>query len=286
MMPAIANIINHSSFGLSKMKGVSVGLEYETILFDSFMNAKGGVKGPNKTEPTPDEPVLTDTYISGDDAVLDSEEFNIQINFYGEWTDVLKNDFILSADFLSALITNDIAPDGYNDLTISATLTEIDGSGGILGQAGPTYVWTDSKLPSQAVMEFDVADASNFENLGLWDDIVLHEMFHTVGFGTVWDLLGLVDTVVDTKGTRNPKDDTLSYIYNGDMATYYNGGITPVIETDGGAGTAGGHWDEETYGNELMTGWIDEVNYLSDMTYGSLQDMGYSVNYDAQIFIA
>ena len=29
------------------------------------------------------------------------------------------------------------------------------------------------------------------------------------------------------------------------------------VEQDGGSGTAGSHWDEETFGNELMTGYVN-----------------------------
>ena len=47
------------------------------------------------------------------------------------------------------------------------------------------------------------------------------------------------------------------------------------VETDGGSGTAGSHWDDATYGNELMTGYIDEANYFSSMSAGSFGDLGY-----------
>mgnify|MGYP000347171199 CR=1 FL=1 len=107
----------NSSFGLdNKAIGLSNDWDYETILFDSFMDARGGNKGGNnKPTPTDDpvfeDPVPDDSYISGDEDVPDSEEFNIQIDFYGEWTNALKDDFIESADFISSLITNDIAPE-------------------------------------------------------------------------------------------------------------------------------------------------------------------------------
>lgn len=62
------------------------------------------------------------------------------------------------------------------------------------------------------------------------------------------------------------------------------------VETDGGAGTAGGHWDEETYFDELMTGYIgylngdgsyDNTNYLSDWSVASLADLGYVLTDEA-----
>ena len=49
------------------------------------------------------------------------------------------------------------------------------------------------------------------------------------------------------------------------------------LELTGGPGTAYSHWSEATFGNELMTGYIDTDNTLSYMTVASLGDLGYSV---------
>ena len=81
----------------------------------------------------------------------------------------------------------------------------------------------------------------------------------------------------------------MTSLYNGDAAnSEYVGYVTEddflLVETDGGSGTAGGHWDEETYMDELMTGYIgylaedgtyDDTNYLSDWSVASLEDLGY-----------
>lgn len=233
---------------------------------------------------------VTDSYLSGD-----AGEYNIQIDFLGNlWTDALKQDFISAVDYLSNMITGDL-PDIYSqelfggwvdDIVITANLINIDGTGNVLGRAGPTYIRTDGSLPVAGMMEFDVADAANFDDLGLWDDIVLHEMLHTLGFGTLWDQLGLVDTYIDTKGTKRPSDDTVDYRFTGETANaladknlYTNDQLGIPVETDGGSGTAGGHWDESTFDNELMTGWINGDNYIAPMTIGTLQDMGYTTIY-------
>ena len=51
------------------------------------------------------------------------------------------------------------------------------------------------------------------------------------------------------------------------------------VEQDGGSGTAGSHWDEETFGNELMTGYInDGDNPFSAMSAAAFRDMGYVIN--------
>jgi hypothetical protein len=163
-----------------------------------------------------------------------------------------------------------------DDIRIDAKLTDIDGQGGILGQAGPTAYRTANFLPATAIMEFDIADAEFFDDLKLFDDIVLHEMLHSIGFGTMWDLMGLTDGLI--------ADDSLVFIGDNAMAAYaddFGGGDGGVpIETDGGGGTAGGHWDDETFGNELMTGYLDSSNILSTMTVAALEDMGYDTLID------
>jgi hypothetical protein len=51
------------------------------------------------------------------------------------------------------------------------------------------------------------------------------------------------------------------------------------VENTGGTGTADAHWREETFGQELMTGYISNAdNPLTGMTIGSLQDLGYTVS--------
>ncbi len=281
-----AKYFSNADFGLSNQaKGFIQQADDEIMLFSSFLDAKASGSGGKGGSPAPQPAETpTGTYLSGD-ATPDSDEFNVRIDFYGtNWTDALKADFINAANFLSNLILNDIAPNGYDDITISAKLTAIDGAGGVLGQAGPTHIWSGNNLSSKAIMEFDVADAAYFDGINLWDDIVVHEMLHSIGFGTLWDLLGLVETqVIDDRGTRKPSDDIVSSVFVGEMASFHEiyDNPNPLVETDGGSGTAGGHWDDDTYSNELMTGYIDDSNYLSLMSYGALDDMGYAINYSA-----
>lgn len=50
----------------------------------------------------------------------------------------------------------------------------------------------------------------------------------------------------------------------------------PPVETEGGSGTAGGHWDEDCLTTELMTGWADSVMSASRLTAATLDDLGYT----------
>ena len=268
---------------------------FEAFSFNSLLEARGGQGGKKDGggggKPDGDKKGKKsdseESYISGDAEVDDSLEFNIKIDFKGGWTDSLKEDFITAADTLSNIITDDIPDidnffgDFVDDIVIEASLVNIDGPGGVLGQAGPTYIRSDGYLPVAAVMQFDVADATKLDDEGLWDDVVLHEMIHSLGFGVLWDMMGLVDSYVSTDGS-------FGYRFNGEAANQALAEVYPeladgfgvMIESDGGAGTAGGHWDEATFGNELMTGYIDDgVNVLSDVTIASLEDMGYQTTW-------
>ena len=40
-------------------------------------------------------------------------------------------------------------------------------------------------------MEFDSADVASMFANGIWTNVILHEMGHILGIGTIWSLLGL-----------------------------------------------------------------------------------------------
>jgi hypothetical protein len=209
--------------------------------------------------------------------------YNIEIDFKGTWTAELQEAFISSAEWLSATITGDITDVFFrgkiiDDIRISAELKDIDGSGGILGQAGPTAIRTADYLPATAIMQFDVADADVFNGLGLWDDIVLHEMLHSIGFGSIWGYTGDISGA----GTADPlftgASATLAYETLFDVTDSLG---VPVEGNAEGPGTQDAHWDDDTFGNEIMTGYINDGNFMSPMTVASLEDIGYDTVWDS-----
>ena len=111
-------------------------------------NAKGGGKttggsggGTGTTDPS-----IVGTYLAG---AGDGEAgYDIRIDFKGTgWTDSLKKAFTDSADYFTKVIISDIGGGKYynniyvDDLYMTAELKTIDGTGGILGQSGPTAIW-------------------------------------------------------------------------------------------------------------------------------------------------
>mgnify|MGYP001794738582 CR=1 FL=1 len=162
-------------------------------------------------------------------------------------------------------------------VTIDAAIAPIDGPAGVLGQAGPTVLLPGSELPAKGVMEFDTADVEQLEAEGSFEDVVLHEIAHVLGFGTLWSRFGLIAA----SGTANP-------LFTGDEAArefgaLEGGGSRPVpLANTGGAGTREGHWRELVFGDELLTGFLSGANRpISRMSLGSFADMGYEVNFAA-----
>jgi hypothetical protein len=211
-------------------------------------------------------------YISGPSDP--SAGYNIKIVFNGTWSQENHDIFVAAADQLTSIIAGEIPNVSVrsrgtitqvDDITITAELGAIDGPGGILGQAGPTSIRTGSYLPATATMQFDIADVAALGSA--FSDVVLHEMSHSLGFGSIWDRLGLVTNGEFTGANA--------------VAQFHDMGGTGniLVEQDGGSGTAGSHWDEETYGNELMTGYLnDGQNYFTGMSAASFADLGYQLD--------
>lgn len=208
--------------------------------------------------------------------------FTIEIRFLGGLTQTQKNAFKKAANRWTSVITGDlpafdVGGEIIDDILIEAQGAKIDGPGKVLGQAGPTRVRPGSLLPAKGKMVFDTADLAKMEQKGTLVDVITHEMGHVLGIGTIWKMKGLIAG----SGTKTPT-------FKGENAQREYGkllkkGSTPVpVENDGGPGTAEGHWDEETFANELMSGFISGPNNpLSRLTVASLQDLGYQVNLEA-----
>jgi len=117
--------------------------------------------------------------------------FEIQLRFTGGLTASQRSVFELAKARWQEIITGDLPTvevDGeeIDDLLIEASGEAIDGAGRVLGQAGPTHVRTGSLLPCKGVMAFDVADLADMEANGSLVDVIIHEMGHVIGIGTLW----------------------------------------------------------------------------------------------------
>jgi hypothetical protein len=216
--------------------------------------------------------------------------FTIEVRFLGGLTQPQMDAFKGAADRWSRMIVGDlpdIVVDGQriDDVLILARGADIDGPGRILGQAGATHVrpanaGDSAFIPARGRMTFDTADLEQMEQRGTLNDVITHEMGHVIGVsGLIWGFKGLLNGA----GTENPTFEGRSAMEEYGRLRGDGSEPTPVpVENEGGPGTAGSHWREKVFRNELMSGFIAAAgNPISRMTVGSLRDMGYVVDMDA-----
>lgn len=161
-----------------------------------------------------------------------------------------------------------------DDLIVLVNIRSIDGPFGTVAQAGPCVI-RGSNLPFAGVLTLDADDLEGMTSARI-TEVMVHEIGHVLGFGSLWDLLDLV-----TSSTTDPR-------YTGAAAVAeWNalGGTGSVpVEAGGGEGTAGSHWRESVFDEELLTGFLEQPGVfqpLSRMSIASLDDLGYSVNRNA-----
>ncbi len=171
-----------------------------------------------------------------------------------------------------------------DDVLIFVTLDSIDGPNGILGGATPCFIRSAGFTPLIGAMIFDTADVATLESTGLFDEVILHEMGHVLGFGTIWTSLNLLASPVSGGGTDPHFIGAKALaVFDRIGGTAYTGGLKVPVENSGGPGTTDSHWRESAFGNELMTGFLNGgvANPLSSVTVASMGDEAYLVNYGA-----
>lgn len=211
--------------------------------------------------------------------------FDIKFNFNDDTPANVRAIFQEAAARWKSIIIRDLpsftSEDGtvIDDLLIDVDISRIDGQGGTLGQAAPTENRAVGHLTARGFMQFDPPDVESGIRDGSFSRVVLHEMGHVLGVGTIWPRLGLLQGA----GGKEPRFiGTAATVAYQDLYKVNDNKGVPV-EAEGGPGTALGHWDEETFDEELMTGYTLGMPFLplSKITVGSMQDMGYGVNLNA-----
>ena len=243
------------------------------------------------------------------------QDYTVTLEFIGEgFSDERKAIFQAAAARWSEVITSDLANVTFSrqqddlcgfgkasfsgtldDLHVFAIAQEIDGRGKVLGAAFPSIVRDSDELTAVGCMVFDTADLDALEANGSLANVILHEMGHVLGIGSFWQpILGFNSRrLVEYTSTRlfescsSTEDFAREPTYVGEKAIAEfkaMGGTGPLAAEDNyGAGTQCSHWDEATFGKELMTGFSESDGDmpLSRLTIAALDDLGYDVNYDA-----
>lgn len=202
------------------------------------------------------------------------------------WAEIITGDLpdvVVNQTQVDAFCPGNSFAGNIDDVLIFATIEPIDGPGNIVGQAGACAVRgaAQGSTPLMGRMRFDSADIANMEGNGTFLGVILHEMGHVLDLnGYVWETAGfltynepgdcLASNVVEFTGPKAVAE----------WAALGGSGNVPV-ENNGIAGTACSHWDEETFGHELMTGYVSLGMALSRLTVAALDDLAYQVNYAA-----
>ncbi|MDA1013905.1 MAG: M12 family metallo-peptidase [Planctomycetota bacterium] len=234
-------------------------------------------------------------YSAGSDTlnVLDDEAtaFTIDVIFIdSSLTTSQQAVFTTAANRWAAIITGDVPDvtvpgsfftDGIqrfvDDVAIEASAPFIDGVGNILGSAGPTGVRTTSRIPAVGQMQFDSADVASLESSGQLQNVILHEMGHVLGIGTIWTDLGFLTGAGGADPRFTGTGATVQY-----NTVFGNSESSVPVANTGGSGTRDSHWRESVFANELMTGYLNSgTNPISVVTVAMLADLGYAVNLNA-----
>jgi hypothetical protein len=237
----------------------------------------------------------------------------IDLNFSGPMSAIQQQTFVDAAAYWNLVITGYDLTSNWegkpvpHSLTIDASIPFIDGVGSTLGSAGPQFVDYYDNNPlgapthalyytSSGAMEFDSADVDLLVSNQSFYGVVLHEMAHVLGIGTLWSYnnnLNGTQYQLYTSGSGQ-------YVGPNALAEYRREFNMPAatfvpVEMGGGMGTAEGHWNEVDgdggltgivnadngmdFRYELMTGWASNPFFVSRTTLGALDDLGYTVDY-------
>lgn len=172
----------------------------------------------------------------------------------------------------------DVPRDPIPGLVIYIRVQAIDGVNGTLGSAGPCLVRgaAQNNLPALGVMRLDEADVANLLSAGRLQTVILHEMMHVLGFGTIWTDNGVIDTTntADARFLGSRARTACADVHAGGA----NCSTTVPVHSADGVGSRFSHWRESLFTNELMTPFLTSgATPMSAMTIQSLADLGYVV---------
>ena len=202
----------------------------------------------------------------------DAATFNIQVTFGSGLTQSQQSVFSQAEAFWESVITGYKPRVTLSGIVISAAGRAIDGAFGILGSAGPSTLVTTrgTTYATTGDMEFDTADLTMMENDGSLLAVILHEMAHVMGFGTLWSVNSVY---VNESGQYTGANALAAY------RAEFNPSATFVpVDIVSGQGTRNSHWAENWAGGtrELMTGFLNTPTFVSNTTIQSFADLGYT----------
>jgi len=214
----------------------------------------------------------------------DDRRFDIQLDYSDSTAGILTSNMRTAieeaAQFWERIITHSSLQGAHNLVIRVKTATLNWGNGAsVLAQAGPDgsglvnvnqfFLPTTGETTINSVWE---AFSTMQNNLSYFKRIMIHEIAHILGIGTLWNVGNL----------RLTNNGASPYSAN----TYAGWSYGEMLGTGGQVAVpvSGAHWDEWTFGNESMTPSIDEFQSTfptSTLTIAGLRDLGWNVNFGA-----
>jgi len=205
-------------------------------------------------------------------------QFNIDLNFADDIPETIRQGIAQAADRWTKIIVGDLPDEGsIDDVQIDVVSGQLADT--ILATGGPDQFRTGSNLPYHGVITW--ADASLDETTSRAVDIALHEIAHVLGFGTMWETEGFLDTQIGAP------------VYTGQAAlAMYKFAVDPnakgvPVEPDADDAAIGSHWasswaavNDQIF--DVMAAHLSMSQigrFISTVTVGAMQDLGYQVNY-------
>ena len=219
-------------------------------------------------------------YLEGERPLRDIDVFMIELA-KDRWESIITGDLYdvnfrsnPYNEFSSLLQSRVRVNDRVDDIRIFLRVRRLEDAA---GSAWVTWIRTDTKLPILAEMVIDpyYLNDDNITRKTFYK-VILHEMGHCLGFGTLWNDMGLLKNP-SRKGYADPYFDglvaQLTFLAMlGDRT--YRGKDVPVENGDDV------HWRSSVFGDELMArDWVAPYDRpISGITTGAMADMGYEVN--------
>ncbi len=218
-------------------------------------------------------------------AASDDRKFSIRLN-YGEGLTNISNTVRSAIAQAAKVWENAISHSSFNG---THTL-DID----VLGVSTPDswYAAATNKLgindksgkwmPTTGRVRINTNYANTYNsNPDYLSAILTHEFAHVLGIGTLWEDNGR--SLVDYTTGKYVSDSYAGLAY-GELTGNLSAGIPLSKDRDSNGQIVYGHWDESTFGGELLTPQTEGAGLnmpLSQMTIASLRDIGWNVNYGA-----
>ncbi len=223
------------------------------------------------------------------DSTVEQERLAVFEAAARRWQEVITDDraaiTLVREDLPEACGVPESTPLAIDDLLVVVSVGAIDGVGNVVGGAGPCVLRSADGTPVVGTMQFDVADIDALDASGRLETVIVHEMGHVLGIGTLWSAAGLLrqPSLPDDPGVDTHFDGESARAAFAALAPGYTGESVPV-ENQAEPGSSDGHWRESVFRNELMTPTLtgrEAFSPLSAVTVASLEDLGYRVDAEA-----